>query len=960
MPAETLSGEMDPATPTAAGHLARLEAELRAKEAAVAEREGALAVREHELNSMLDAQAATRAESENAAAAIARVQAANVELAASLDRRAKELDDREFALSAREARTGAATVAARERDVEKLESETRARDDASAERERAADERERLLQELTALMRERELACAAREEQLATHEAALRDAAEAEDRSRPDDASENDAAPGSDLALAQGLLERRVAVVDERERAATAFLEEIRDLHAAVRDREADVAERESALTRLGDAIEQRREGVEAAERRRADALDAVQASLSAREREVERREAEAEAGEVERREAEAEAGEVEGVAAGAAATDDKPTPPRSPNKKVNFAAVAAAAADDVIKNVEGGGDAEKDAEKDAEMAKMAKTCEVLVMKCELLELEKRSIEEKLAHVTEVASTASSLVQKLDDALESHDRVLAETRAERDELRATLDSTDGEDGPSSRAANGGGKDGALFRTLVARSEALEAGLVDLERRAAAAHASSERDRASLESALARQRQLESEKRQLESTTRSLRAENAALASAPAPTKSRVSVQLAKELESAKAEIASLRLALIAADRKAKAAEDAAKNAVNRIRKSASQGAAKFGRREAERLAEKELARARRDAERAREELAMAKITHEAELGDMARSAATARGVEGVWVKLADAARDECDANKAALARTEAELRTARREGRAMCAAAFSAMAAAAETRDRLDFRTAALVACASAIEAATVRMCPDPSRDVSGDVHAGSSGDPLDLDAVADALSAPVEALGTLEELALAAAAKYAGDGVREDRGEVEVGKLEAKACAAVGGMIDAARGIAAAAATSRAMHERRAAALASPGPTTTTTASAATSPFASFDRVSAATSPLAAFDRASETTTTIDPRRPPPTPASPVVRVTPPPPDPPRALDDRSPRDGRQAARVDAATAREESLTASVERATTPAMARLSAIEASLSSRRMSMMERIKMFDKG
>ena len=53
-------------------------------------------------------------------------------------------------------------------------------------------------------------------------------------------------------------------------------------------------------------------------------------------------------------------------------------------------------------------------------------------------------------------------------------------------------------------------------------------------------------------------------------------------------------------------------------------------------------------------------------------------------------------------------------------------------------------------------------------------------------------------------------------------------------------------------------------------------------------------------------------------------------------------------------------AARVDAATAREESLTASVERATTPAMQRLSAIEASLSSRRMSMMERIKMFDKG
>ena len=256
------------------------------------------------------------------------------------------------------------------------------------------------------------------------------------------------------------------------------------------------------------------------------------------------------------------------------------------------------------------------------------------------------------------------------------------------------------------------EDGALFRTLVARSEALEAGLVDLERRAADAHASSARDRASLESALARQRQLESEKRQLESAARTLRAENAALASAPPPTKSRVSVQLAKELESAKAEIASLRLALIAADRKAKAAEDAAKNAVERIRKSASQGAAKFGRREAERLAEKELARARRDAERAKEELAMAKITHEAELGDMARNAASARGVEHVWVKLADAARDERRDTKAALASTEAELRTARREGRAMCAVAFSAMAATAETRDRLDFRTAALVACA--------------------------------------------------------------------------------------------------------------------------------------------------------------------------------------------------------------------------------------------------------
>jgi hypothetical protein len=42
-----------------------------------------------------------------------------------------------------------------------------------------------------------------------------------------------------------------------------------------------------------------------------------------------------------------------------------------------------------------------------------------------------------------------------------------------------------------------------------------------------------------------------------------------------------------------------------------------------------------------------------------------------------------------------------------------------------------------------------------------------------------------------------------------------------------------------------------------------------------------------------------------------------------------------------------------------DSSLVASVERATSPAMQRLSAIEASLSSRRISMMDRIKMFDK-
>ena len=278
-------------------------------------------------------------------------------------------------------------------------------------------------------------------------------------------------------------------------------------------------------------------------------------------------------------------------------------SPPRSPNKKVNFAAVAAAAADGVNKDAgeDHAGDGEP-TEKDEEIAKMAKMCEVLMMKCELLELEKRSAEEKLVQMTEVATTAAALAQKLDDAVNSQQVLITETKAERDTLRTALE--DGGRVPTIANDEAGGSQTALqkalMETLVARSEALEAGFVDLEERAQAAQSSSQRDRAALESATARQRLLESE-------ARHLRAENATLASTPPPTKSRVSVRLAKELESAKAEIASLRLARIAADRKAAAAENAAKNAVARIRKSASQGAAKFGKREAERLAEKELA-----------------------------------------------------------------------------------------------------------------------------------------------------------------------------------------------------------------------------------------------------------------------------------------------------------------------------------------------------------------
>ena len=943
---ESLPGPfMDPGTPTATGHMARLEAEFRAKEASLAEREGECVVRESEIAAMLRTQAATRAESEAAAQAIARIQAANVGLKAELERREQELSDREFALQAREARSGATSIADRETAVAKAESDSMRLNEASMQREAAADEREKILQELTALMREREHACNARETQLASGEAALRDASvDLLDRSthqqRRHGPSEND--DSADLAVASGLLERRVADVarretqcEERERATEDFLDEIRKLHASVQEREQNAAEREETLDKLGEAIERRQANLTVAEKQRGDALDAIQESLSQREREMERREG---AG---------GGGPPEGVGAmtTGVASASASSPPRSPNKKVNFAAVAAAAADGVNKDAgeDHAGDGEP-TEKDEEIAKMAKMCEVLMMKCELLELEKRSAEEKLVQMTEVATTAAALAQKLDDAVNSQQVLITETKAERDTLRTALE--DG--GRVTTIANdeaGGSQTAlqkALMETLVARSEALEAGFVDLEERASAAQSSSQRDRAALESALARQRLLESE-------ARHLRAENATLASTPPPTKSRVSVRLAKELESAKAEIASLRLARIAADRKAAAAENAAKNAVARIRKSASQGAAKFGKREAERLAEKELGRARRDAERANEELAMVRITHEAELGEMARSAASERGVEAVWVKLADAARHECDENKRALADTQASLDAARREGRAMYATTFAAMAATGAAGDKLDFRTAALDACAAALEAAAA------AAKVDGDDLDGE----CDFDVVADALSAPIEALGVLEELALTAAAKYA-DG--------DVGELEARVCAAVGGVVDAARGIAAAAAALKAVNERHA--MRTPPPSTLTSA---TSPLAFDAGFDVATSPFT-FDQPSSPLVVppveaplIDLKSPPRSP----VRATPPPArvPPPRGsratppaaavpwANDLLPRVGR---RVDAVVSSpEDSLVASVERATSPAMQRLSAIEASLSSRRVSMMDRIKMFDK-
>ena len=284
-------------------------------------------------------------------------------------------------------------------------------------------------------MREREHACNARETQLASGEAALRDASEdLFNRSTHQQPSEND--DSADLAVASGLLERRVADVarretqcEERERATEDFLDEIRKLHASVQEREQNAAEREETLDKLGEAIERRQANLTVAEKQRGDALDAIQESLSQREREMERREG-------------AGGGGTEGVGAmtTGVASASASSPPRSPNKKVNFAAVAAAAADGVNKDAgeDHAGDGEP-TEKDEEIAKMAKMCEVLMMKCELLELEKRSAEEKLVQMTEVATTAAALAQKLDDAVNSQQLLITETKAERDTLRTALE-----------------------------------------------------------------------------------------------------------------------------------------------------------------------------------------------------------------------------------------------------------------------------------------------------------------------------------------------------------------------------------------------------------------------------------------------------------------------------------------------------------------------------------------
>jgi hypothetical protein len=413
--------------------MARLEAEFRAKEASLAEREGECVVRESEIAAMLRTQAATRAESEAAAQAIARIQAANVGLKAELERREQELSDREFALQAREARSGATSIADRETAVAKAESDARALNDASAQREAAADEREKILQELTALMREREHACNARETQLASGEAALRDASEdLFNRSTHQQPSEND--DSADLAVASVYSNDASRTWHDARRSARNASEPRRTSWTRFvsstprfKEREQNAAEREETLDKLGEAIERRQANLTVAEKQRGDALDAIQESLSQREREMERRE-------------EAGGGGVEGVGAMTTGVASASSPPRSPNKKVNFAAVAAAAADGVNKDAgdQDAGDGEP-TEKDEEIAKMAKMCEVLMMKCELLELEKRSAEEKLVQMTEVATTAAALAQKLDDAVNSQQVLITETKAERDTLRTALE-----------------------------------------------------------------------------------------------------------------------------------------------------------------------------------------------------------------------------------------------------------------------------------------------------------------------------------------------------------------------------------------------------------------------------------------------------------------------------------------------------------------------------------------
>ena len=161
-------------------------------------------------------------------------------------------------------------------------------------------------------------------------------------------------------------------------------------------------------------------------------------------------------------------------------------------------------------------------------------------------------------------------------------------------------------------------------------------------------------------------------------------------------------------------------------------------------------------------------------------------------------AATARGVER-WVKLADA-RGPMRREQGGAGADGGGVAEDRREGRAMCAAAFGD-GGSGETRDRLDFRTAARRVPRSARrrQSGCVQTRPETCREMPRRL----TGDPLDLDAVADALSAPVEALGAGGWRA--AAAKYAGGRPRDgDEVSQEAG---GEGVRRGGRMIDAARG---------------------------------------------------------------------------------------------------------------------------------------------------------
>ena len=269
------------------------------------------------------------------------------------------------------------------------------------------------------------------------------------------------------------------------------------------------------------------------------------------------------------------------------------------------------------------------------------------------------------------------------------------------------------------------------------------------------------------------------------------------------------------------EIEALRRAVSAAERRAAAAEGAAKSAVARVKRQLASNAEniagdmlKTARRAAEEAEAREklaVAAAAESKSRAAEEAVAMQLVHEVELEEVVRAVALGTGQRGLsdWVELADQARDECERLRAELMRiksrgSESGQRLsswAPSPSAAACAGvALTAMSEYVSTREKLEFRSALCAGAAAAMEVAAAAAC-------AGGPHGGWG-------AVARTLEAPIEALSVLEHLRVAAAARWGGPGgvSGEDiDGEFGGGILEARVCAAVRNLVGALRAAAAA-----------------------------------------------------------------------------------------------------------------------------------------------------